>query len=559
MIGAPGRQERWIDAEAAEAAGYTLVDLSDDWTPYIFAEQTGPDGPAAAEPVPADLHRPRQRRARRGRRAAGAGRQELPRALRDLPLALGAAARFIDDEQHPCHDQESADALEAVETVTYVAPADIKKDERTHGRIRQELERGPPQGEGRHAGGAGRASSRAFAPKVKLLAQRAAEKPAMAAVEKRLTCEGLLRREEPSTGRASTTTPMRLAVRRFQQKHMIYEANYLRRKTVDALARPLLDNDYDGLVRAVRERVVSAAAILEDGSPRRPRNLVDEYTKVAVEQLQLGDAQAALAFFKRHPATEFKHLKVGRSSCRRRPPTTPSTWTCRSSSTAATSGTTCRSTPAATTSRQPRKKYPHAHRLREGGRQAGRAVALAHDDRGLARRAGAERVRILPLQDVGRRPAGDPATSSPGPVWIAPGLDPDPVADQGEDGQRQVDAGGELRRARPWLPVGLRPHRRLLRRAGAERSQRLRQRRARARLVGLPVDLQRQRLLARLPPAPEPPRDPDVLVHPAAPDTSGWWATSRWVSTGSSSGRTPSTRCGSRRAGTSTSSIRRCR
>src|SRR5450631_4042721 len=43
----PG-EERWIDAEAAEAAGYTLVDLSDDWTPYIFAEQTGPDG----QPLP---------------------------------------------------------------------------------------------------------------------------------------------------------------------------------------------------------------------------------------------------------------------------------------------------------------------------------------------------------------------------------------------------------------------------------------------------------------------------------------------------------------------------
>ena len=98
------------------------------------------------------------------------------------------------------------------------------------------------------------------APKVKLLAKRAAEKPAMAAVERRLTCEGLL------TPKMKHTTsiydePMRLAVRSFQQKHMIYEANYLRRKTVEALARPLLDNDYDGLVRSLRERVISAAGI----------------------------------------------------------------------------------------------------------------------------------------------------------------------------------------------------------------------------------------------------------------------------------------------------------
>ena len=88
----------------------------------------------------------------------------------------------------------------------------------------------------------------------------------MAAVERRLTCEGLL-----GTGKSKHTPgiyddAMRLAVRSFQQKHMIYEANYLRRKTVDALARPLLDNDYDALVRALRERVVSAAAIIEDGT-----------------------------------------------------------------------------------------------------------------------------------------------------------------------------------------------------------------------------------------------------------------------------------------------------
>ena len=121
----------------------------------------------------------------------------------------------------------------------------------------------------------------AFAPKVKMLARRAAEKPAMAAVERRLTCEGLLGGKRKHT-EGIYDDAMRLAVRQFQQKHMIYEANYLRRKTVDALARPLIDNDYDDLTRALRERVVAAAAILEDGSVKKSRNLVDEYLKTAL-------------------------------------------------------------------------------------------------------------------------------------------------------------------------------------------------------------------------------------------------------------------------------------
>ena len=166
----------------------------------------------------------------------------------------------------------------------------------------------------------------------------------MAAVERRLTCEGLLGAEERKHTTGIYDDAMRLAVRSFQQKHMIYEANYLRKKTVEALARPLLDNDYDGLVRALRERVVSAAAIVEDGiartqAPAQPGRRVHQ-----------GGAGADGAHRRRQPRSrsssatrrrEFKSPARRRSSCRRGPTTTPTTWTSRSSSIAATSGTTC--------------------------------------------------------------------------------------------------------------------------------------------------------------------------------------------------------------------------
>jgi len=115
-------------------------------------------------------------------------------------------------------------------------------------------------------------------------------------------------------------------VRHFQQKNMIYEANYLRRKTMDALARATLDNDQDAVVRAIRERVTDAAGIIEDGTtegrngpPQVPNgaggrepmhNLVDEYAQIAVKQLGLDTAQGTLAFFKRHPPEELRHLRA---------------------------------------------------------------------------------------------------------------------------------------------------------------------------------------------------------------------------------------------------------
>ena len=39
-----GGAERWVDAAAAQAAGYTLVDLGDGWTPFIFQEVTDGNG-----------------------------------------------------------------------------------------------------------------------------------------------------------------------------------------------------------------------------------------------------------------------------------------------------------------------------------------------------------------------------------------------------------------------------------------------------------------------------------------------------------------------------------
>jgi hypothetical protein len=310
VVGAGGHsEERWVDAEAAEGAGYTLIDFSDDWTPFIFQEQTTPDG----QPLP-----------NRYRRIfLGLANDELdedgeplePGAknyleLYGIPPSLSVLrARFVQDEEHACHDQESADAIDAVETVTYVAPADIKKDERRLAKIREEVEKARKKA---HLATLEELAEKqpAFAPKVKMLARRAAEKPAMAAVERRLTCEGLLGGKGPKHTTGIYDDAMRLAVRKFQQKHMIYEANYLRRKTVDALARPLIDNDYDDLQRVLRERVVSAASILEDGSASKTRNLVDEYLKTALEQLQWTDGAAALAFFKRHPAAEFKRMRA---------------------------------------------------------------------------------------------------------------------------------------------------------------------------------------------------------------------------------------------------------
>jgi hypothetical protein len=306
-------KERWVHAALAEAAGFTIVDLGDDWTPYIFAEQTSAEG----APLPNRYRRVFLGLANDQLDEDG---ETLPPGeknyleLYGIPPSMSVLrARFLQDAEHPCHDEESVEALEAVETVSYVAPEAVRREEHRLARMRVELE--VARRKAKVATWEELAEKQpAQAAKVKLLAKRAAEKPAMAAVERRLTCEGLL-----GTGKQKHQTgiyddAMRLAVRRFQQKHMIYESNYLRKKTVDALAKPLIDNDYEGVVRAIRERVVSAAAVVEDGSTgtqKSPvRDLVDEYSQAAIQQLGLTTGEAALAFFKRHSAEELRTLRA---------------------------------------------------------------------------------------------------------------------------------------------------------------------------------------------------------------------------------------------------------
>ncbi|MDB4991483.1 MAG: hypothetical protein JWN04_6661 [Myxococcaceae bacterium] len=305
-------KERWVDGPSMEAVGYTIVDLRDEWTPLIFAEEKTPEG----APLPNRYRRVFIGLANDQLDSDGEplepGEKNYLELYGVFPSFTVLRARFMEDAQSSCHDLESVSMLEAVETVAYVAPNQLKREELKLARIRKELEDARKRGKFASAEELAAAKPE-FAPKVELLAKRAAEKPAMAAAEKRLECEQLLTSASKHT-QGVYDEPMRLAVRRFQQKHMIYEGNYLRKKTVDALARPPLDNDYDGFVRALRERVVSAAGVIEDGTGGNGKtpalNLVDEYNAAALQQLNLGSAQAVVDFYKRHPADEFKWLRA---------------------------------------------------------------------------------------------------------------------------------------------------------------------------------------------------------------------------------------------------------
>ena len=136
-----------------------------------------------------------------------------------------------------------------------------------------------------------------------------------------------------------------------------------------------------------------------------------------------------------------------------------------------------------------------------------------------------------------------------GPVWVAPASTPirSLVKPKAIGGKRQP--GGQLRRARARLPVGLRPGGGLLRHPRGGGQARHRQRHPRARLGRVPVDVQPPRLFARLPPAAQPPGHPPLFVRAPPPQDAGGRRHAARARSASSSGARRSTRSASPRKG----------
>ncbi len=314
------KEERWVPADDALAEGATLVDFSDEWTPYIFEEQRDASGKLLPN---------RYRRVFIGLandQLDGDGEPLEPGEKNYLelygifPSFSVLRARFLEDETRTCDDPEGVAALTAVKSVAFPSLAQQRRDAARQPKIERELESARVQAN--VASLAELAEKKpALANKIKEYERWSSATKAVAAAERRLICEGFLKPPDPANKSRSKhqpgmqDPPFSTAIRHFQQKHMIYEGHALRPRTIQALARPTLANDHEALLRALRERVIAAADVLEDGSAdtkngpptylnkdgeRVPmRNLAEEYTAAAAAQLGLDTPERALTFFKR--------------------------------------------------------------------------------------------------------------------------------------------------------------------------------------------------------------------------------------------------------------------
>jgi hypothetical protein len=320
-------EERVVDAQAAVAAGQTLVDLSDDWAPTIFADATAPDGaplPNRYRPVFVGLAN--DRTDGDGQALSATERNHLE--LYGIPPSLSVLQRrFLADGPRICDTTVDNARLLAVDAIeTWGASTEKKELARARARATR-LEAARAKAEVATLGELSVAQPR-LAKEIRAAERFAAERLAFAEVEKRLVCEGLMESARHAAG--SYDTPMRLAVLAFQQRNVVMAQGDLTRGTLEAMARPILENDLRALVRVLEERAVHAGGLLEDGSvdpppgsTRKPPtyknaagervpvpNLVRAATEALLERLGVSTPAQALAFFQRRRPEDFRWLRV---------------------------------------------------------------------------------------------------------------------------------------------------------------------------------------------------------------------------------------------------------
>ncbi len=324
LIVAEGR-ERYVDEATARAHGYTVVDFRNDWTPYIFEPVTGPDG------------LPLENRYRRifiglandetdGDGVALPAHEDNFLEVFGIPPSMGVIReRVVTDATRKCHEKIDYPLIAKLDAITYRSN---KRERRHQAKVRAlsaKLDKAMKQAKAKDLE-ALKVADPSLAADVDYVEAARLEVAVMGEIDKRLDCDRHNdKRYRHKKGQLDHG--LRLALRRFQRKHKLYENTNLRHETMRVMAQPPLRTNYDGFVRVLTERLIAATSILEDGTatvdgkpvtytgkdgqPHALRNLVQEFTDAALASLDLATPEKALAFFQRHPAEDFGWLRVG--------------------------------------------------------------------------------------------------------------------------------------------------------------------------------------------------------------------------------------------------------
>ena len=321
----PGEEPVAMDIGQAEARGYTIVDLSNTWTPYIFSEKT-PGGEDDSKNAYREKYigLANDRIDSDGDALPEHGHNYLE--LYGIPPSLAVVKAEWDDHANdvtPCLEEAEFDpeVFRRFEGKIVYKKSKRSKRSRTARARKARLSKAMRKAKLRFDVPEDLEAAKTHADtKTAYASWREVqdEVDVIDHAQRRFRCERLF--HNGSGGRGKFTegvydSPTTHALANFERKHDLMGWGHFKRDNLDALALSPDEASHERLLRVVTERVVTSAGILEDGSAgqwkrgkfrykdtdgneHELRDLVTEYSAATIEALGLQtptSAQEALA------------------------------------------------------------------------------------------------------------------------------------------------------------------------------------------------------------------------------------------------------------------------
>jgi hypothetical protein len=240
MIVEGGRVAGQTTPDNARRDGLTVVDLSDDWLPYIFSEEPGK--PQPLRPYLVDLA---NGRFRSGSAYSRARADRFFEAFGIFPTLNSLRRRLADKKRHACHERVKDGVLDELSARNVIPAEEAEKVPNPDPATVKETPMIPT---GKTV------SPRPLTP---------AEKRAVIAMQAHLRCEDLLS-GKANAGRMDRRTVEGLKT--YQHLQMLADNGNIDFETRTALLGDTREQDFRALLRALRARVVDVTGLIEDGS-----------------------------------------------------------------------------------------------------------------------------------------------------------------------------------------------------------------------------------------------------------------------------------------------------
>jgi hypothetical protein len=263
-----GKPAGEIDLAKPHDARIVVLDLGEDWTPYIFSERSNPDEklvPQSYRETYLALARGEFPHDHHGARA----KKDRYLELYGIPPTLGLLrTRFREAVSQDCASKVDLGPLSQYERLLpYVDQGKAQRDSSQflalERRLKQDMAKQGVDDPSRLDASRLSAADKATLKQYEKVAPTAL---LIRAAQARLACEGFYPPKVTYTdGALDWATNDALAL--FERKHMVFGWGYLSHDSVEALKQPPLEGERQSVLRVLTERGMHAGAFLEDGSP----------------------------------------------------------------------------------------------------------------------------------------------------------------------------------------------------------------------------------------------------------------------------------------------------